>query len=285
MSADETEIAVAKQGETYSYCADGYSYIPREMTWNDRDGSNLYYDMLKQTAPRHQQWAEKFIKHMPLLRQVPVHSNPQGTQPFWLNDWFPPLDAIATYTIIAELQPKIYLEIGSGNSTKFARKAVDDHNLSTQIISIDPHPRAEIDTLCHQVIRQPLEDVDLSIFSSLSADDVLFLDSSHRALQNSDVTVFFTKILPIIPKGVLWGLHDIFLPYDYPEGWTQRLYNEQYLLMLYLLGGHKMDEIEMPVRFMTYCTDLPQKLHESGLGACHLDKDFIVGGAFWMRRI
>ena len=37
------------------------------------------------------------------------------------------------------------LEIGSGNSTKFARRAIRDHRLCTRITSIDPHPRAEID--------------------------------------------------------------------------------------------------------------------------------------------
>jgi hypothetical protein len=35
----------------------------------------------------------------------------------------------------------------------------------------------------------------------------------------------------------VWGLHDIFLPYDYPQEWVNRFYNEQYLLTSYLLGG------------------------------------------------
>ena len=45
--------------------------------------------------------------------------------PFWDNGWFPPLDALAIMGLIKKFKPKIYCEIGSGNSTKFARKAID----------------------------------------------------------------------------------------------------------------------------------------------------------------
>ena len=42
-------------------------------------------------------------------------------------------------------------------------------------------------------------------------------------------------------------MHDIFLPWDYPEEWRDRFYNEQYLLLSYLLGGADGDEIILPV--------------------------------------
>ena len=40
------------------------------------------------------------------------------------------------------------MQIGSGNSTKIARKAINDQKLKTKITSIDPHPRIEIDLIC-----------------------------------------------------------------------------------------------------------------------------------------
>jgi hypothetical protein len=49
--------------------------------------------------------------------------------------------------MIASKRPKQYFEIGSGNSTKFARQAIRDHG-ATRIVSIDPSPRAEIDAIC-----------------------------------------------------------------------------------------------------------------------------------------
>ncbi len=38
----------------------------------------------------------------------------------------------------------------------------------------------------------------------------------------------------------MYGIHDIFLPNDYPTEWNNRFYSEQYLLMMYLLGGGGM---------------------------------------------
>ena len=35
---------------------------------------------------------------------------------------------------VATLRPETYFEVGSGNSTKFVRRAIRDHNLNTRII-------------------------------------------------------------------------------------------------------------------------------------------------------
>jgi len=68
---------------------------------------------------------------------------------------------------------RVYFEIGSGHSTKFARHTIKRSaasrlplgGLQTKVISVDPHARAEIDALCDEVIRMPLEDSDHRIFS------------------------------------------------------------------------------------------------------------------------
>ena len=62
---------------------------------------------------------------------------------------------MALYTIIAETKPARYVEVGSGNSTRVAYKAVKEHSPDTKIISIDPYPRAEIDHLAAEIIRKP----------------------------------------------------------------------------------------------------------------------------------
>ena len=51
-------------------------------------------------------------------------------------------------------RPRRFIEIGSGNSTKFARRAIRDHWLNTSIVSIDPFPRSEIDAICDEVVRR-----------------------------------------------------------------------------------------------------------------------------------
>jgi hypothetical protein len=76
------------------------------------------------------------------------------------------------------------------------------------LTSVDPQPRASIDPLCDCVIRQPLEEVDTGLFEELQPGDFLFIDSSHRAFTNSDVTILFMNLLPSLGNGVVVHLHD-----------------------------------------------------------------------------
>jgi hypothetical protein len=195
---------------------------------------------------------EAFLPLLPKLAEIPATSA-DPAEPHWVNGWIPAFDAISLYAFVALRNPVLYLEVGSGTSTKFVRKAISDHRLRTKIVSIDPHPRSEIDALCDRVIRKPLEDTDIRVFDFLKEGDVVFFDGSHRALQNSDATVFLTEVMPRFKPGVLVGIHDIFLPWDYPPEWTRRYYSEQYLLACYLLGGNAL-RIELPV---VYCSQTP----------------------------
>ena len=167
--------------------------------------------------------------------------------PYWHNIFFSAMDAITLYSVLGLRKPARYLEVGSGNSTKFARRAVRDLGLSTEIISVDPHPRADVDALCDRVIREPFEDVPPAVFTDLGPGDMLFVDSSHVVFQNSDVTVFFLEVLPRLRAGVTVHVHDIFLPFDYPRLWRDRHYSEQYLLAAYLLGGANRLRVLLPL--------------------------------------
>ena len=130
--------------------------------------------------------------------KIPLQGDYSGLEPFWLNTWFPPLDGMALFGMLRRRKPSVFIEIGSGMSTKFARKAISTYGLETRIISIDPAPRNQIDVLVDETVPAGLEDVDQKLFSQLQANDFLFIDSSHRAFQNSDVTVLFLEILPAL---------------------------------------------------------------------------------------
>ena len=147
-------------------------------------------------------------------------------------------------------RPKNYLEIGSGNSTMFASHTRDAASLPTIISSIDPRPRAEIDSICQRKIRAPLEDCDLALFNELTAGDILFFDGSHRVFMNSDVTVFFLEVIQRLKPGVLVHIHDIFLPADYPPDWSQSLFAEQYMLAAMLLCGAPPFKVIFPSYFV-----------------------------------
>ncbi|MGN6100929.1 MAG: class I SAM-dependent methyltransferase [Devosia sp.] len=197
-------------------------------------------------------WLDRVEKYLPDLASVSLNGFPAEPQPYWLNDFLPGLDAVLLYSMIRELAPPIYLEVGSGNSTKFVRKAIVDGHLDTKIISIDPHPRAIVDELCNEIIRLPVEDIPARELADLAASaQVIFIDNSHRSFQSSDVTVAFTEIIPAIAPGTYYGIHDIMLPLDYPDPWRDRFYNEQYLMAAYLLGGADGDRPIFPGLFAT----------------------------------
>ena len=198
-------------------------------------------------------WLAKILDHSNEFVTIPIFRDGiDSSSPYYYNNFIPALDGMSLYTFIAERAPHNYIEIGSGNSTKFARRAIENQSTNTKIISIDPQPRAKIDLLCDQFTRQPLENVPLTFFEQLKAGDILVFDGSHRSFINSDATIFFLDILPRLEPGVLVGIHDIFLPWDYPGEWgASRWYNEQYLLMAYLLGGGKDIKIILPNTYVS----------------------------------
>lgn len=205
-----------------------------------------------------------------------------GTAPVWNSGYLPGLDIIGIYTMLAWLRPETYFEVGSGNSTKVAAKAISEQNLYTKIISVDPAPRAEIDRIAHVIFRQPFETIDLSILSQLKTNDILFIDNSHRILPNSDAMVFFLEALPQLPKGVVVQVHDVYLPYDYPQFMCDRFYSEQYGLAIALLSNPEKFEILLPNYFISEDDELSALLEPywSQPALSNVERH---GGSFWFR--
>ncbi|MDX9853989.1 MAG: class I SAM-dependent methyltransferase [Tenuifilaceae bacterium] len=203
-------------------------------------------------------------------------------KPTWNNGYLPGMDIIGIYTLIAELKPQKYIEIGSGNSTKVAFKAKTEQSINTKIISIDPMPRADIDSLADLIIRKPFENIDYNILDELNENDILFVDNSHRILPNSDAMVFFLEILPKLKKGVVVHIHDIYLPYDYPQFMCDRFYSEQYGLAMYLLANSKKYEPILPNYFIYEDKELSKQI-EPIWSHKNLNGVERHGGSFWLR--
>lgn len=259
-----------------------YTYSPKRRSWDTLPCGNVYENIISRNKDVYFKYVKDCSQFIDNFKAIPFTTSKNASEPFWSNSFFPPLDAISLYGLIAQKKPAVYMEVGSGNSTKFARRAISDHGLDTKIISVDPYPRAEIDSLCDEVLRVCAETLPVERFAALNSGDVLFIDNSHRSFQNSDVTFFFTEILPNLRPGVIYGMHDIFLPNDYPESWAMRFYNEQYLLMSYLLGGAGGDEILFPVAYMSGREEVKAALQAEDEGNLPWGKDRLYGGAFWM---
>ena len=149
--------------------------------------------------------------------------------------WFPSLDSAAAYALVRERKPRHIIEVGSGHSTRVLAKASGGLG---EIVAIDPAPRADIAGLPGvRVVASTVQTAPAGTFAALGPGDLLFVDSSHILMPGSDVDVLFGRVLPALPKGALVHLHDIFLPFDYPEIWGWRNYNEQQGVLPLLASG------------------------------------------------
>ena len=240
-------------------------------------------EIIDKQRETYQFWLQKINDLAPQLQAIKkLADEKDSTQPGWNNEFLPGLDIMALYAIIAETKPGRYVEVGSGNSTKVAHRAVKDHGLSTRIISIDPYPRAEIDSLAHEIVRKPFEAVDTSWLAELDAGDILFIDNSHRMLPNSDATVFFLETMPALKPGVIVHIHDIYLPYDYPQFMCDRFYSEQYGLAIALLANPQRYQPIFPCYFISEDATLSTLI--SGIWE-HPNTQGVErhGGSFWLK--
>jgi hypothetical protein len=252
--------------------------------WGYETPNPFLYDIIDQRRATYRSHLQTFTRFIDDFVRIDARPGPDAhpSDPCWINGWLPALDSVALYAFLVLNKPAHYVEVGSGNSTKFARRAITDHGLPTQIISIDPNPRAEINDICDRTIREPAERVPVEVFDMLGANDILFIDSSHRVLMNSDVTALFLDVLPRLKPGVIVEIHDVTLPYDYPAAWTGRYYSEQYLLAAYLLARGSLFDIELANTFISVDPEL-QKVMSPLWARPQLSGVETHGGSFWIR--
>lgn len=242
---------------------------PHQLLYQHIAGGNQHYAVLLQNI----------LLHKKDLLSIPFEET-TGSKPCWKNDFFPGLDIAVLYGMLTALNPKRYLEIGSGTSTKVAAKAKTEQQLNFSITCIDPYPRKEITAVADEWLNVPLQQAPLSLFEELQANDVLFFDGSHLLHANSDVQWFFMEVLPRLKTGVVVQVHDVYLPYDYPQNMCDRFYAEQYMLAAMLLSNPDRYEILAPNFFMSEDAGLNTILEPLWKELPGVEKH---GGSFWWR--
>jgi hypothetical protein len=158
------------------------------------------------------------------------------------NILFGPGDAEYWYQLIRTIKPLRIFEIGSGNSTLVAMKAVGKNREETpgyscRHLCIEPFERPWLEKTGLPIIRKKVEDIGAGLFAELQVNDILFIDSSHVIRPQGDVLFEYLELLPLLRKGVIVQIHDIFSPRNYPKHFlsdTVRFWNEQYLLEAFL---------------------------------------------------
>lgn len=201
-----------------------------------RPGYPALEALFDESAPMFMDWLgaiESFSESLLAIGDVAPAPAPR-----WNQDWFPRLDAAIAYTVVRQKASRRIVEIGSGHSTRFFARAIADGRLNTEILAIDPAPRAALEGLRRVTLdRRTVQEVGLAPFGGLAAGDILTIDSSHILMPGSDVDLLLNTVLPTLPPGAIVHFHDIFLPDGYPSLWDWRGYNEQLGVAALLMGG------------------------------------------------
>jgi len=203
---------------------------------------------------------------------------------FFSNPMYSYADAIFLYCMIRHMRPRRIIEVGSGYSSAVI---MDTNEIFFQnkilCTFIDPFQSLlslmkEGDEKRNEIIKKKLQDVDVDVFSKLSARDILFIDSTHVSKIDSDVNLIFFCILPRLKRDVYVHFHDVFYPFEYPKEWVYegRAWNEAYLLRAFL----QYNDAYKIVLF----NDFLAHFHEDKLSELPLCMKN-TGGSIWIKRI
>lgn len=156
-------------------------------------------------------------------------------------------DAEFLYQFVRFTNPSRVIEIGSGSSTTYLSAALQRNNsvdiVSQNHICYEPYEHPWLSNLPINLIRKRIETISpYDIADTLSAGDLLFIDSSHMIRPQGDVLFLFLEVLPLLKSGTYIHIHDIFTPRDYQYEWHVNnglFWNEQYLVESILVNSNR----------------------------------------------
>jgi Methyltransferase domain len=200
------------------------------------------------------------------------------------NDSYPLADARVLYAMVRHLRPARIVELGSGQTTRVMAQACRENATDgspARLRAFDPFPTAVDDGLpgLAELARVKAQEVPDEVFTELEDGDVLFVDTTHTVKIASDVNHIILRVLPLLAPGVIVHVHDIFLPYEYPEFFfaDYALYwAEQYLLQAFLAFN---SEFEVLCAVNVLGRERGERMAAAGV---------LLGGepasSFWIRR-
>jgi len=166
---------------------------------------------------------------------------------------FTRVDALTLYMMLRRHRPARYIEVGSGLSTWYAAQAAARNASEGNPIAmtvVDPFVSDATRALPGiEIIDQEAQDLPANRFTSLAADDVLFIDSTHIVRIDGEVPHLVLDVLPALDPGVFVHVHDVNFPYNVPydpgayvfdRRWPM-LFTESMLVQAYLCDNPKVE--------------------------------------------
>ncbi len=218
-------------------------FIPKHLKYslrNDRNLPGIDFNISEQLS------ILQLFNYNDELLKFPIEKQNRNIEFCYTDGMFRSGDAEYLYNIIRHYKPGKIIEIGSGHSTLMAINAIkqnykSDNTYECDHICIEPFENKWLEQTNVKIIRKLVETTDISLFKSLKAGDILFIDSTHMIRPQGDVLFEYLEILPQLNHGVIIHIHDIFTPKDYLNEWISepRFWNEQYLLEAFLTNNNE----------------------------------------------
>lgn len=200
--------------------------------------------------------------------------------------------AAALHTMLRHYKPSKVFEIGSGFSSlvfsgALTRNAAEGYSCEYTIV--DPYPSCLLKggnlPALAKIIPERVELTDSNMYEGLGENDFIFIDSGHTVRTGGDVNFLFLDVLPRLAPGVLIHIHDIDLPYEYPEVYFtnpsfRMFWTEAYLLQSFLAFNSQFEVL----LGMAYLMIDRKKEFQEAFPAYDPTKHKSISGSFWIRR-
>ncbi len=198
--------------------------------------------------------------------------------------------AAVLHSVIRTRRPRRVIEVGSGFSSRVIAAALRMNaaqGAPARYTVIDPEPSPATAALpgITRLVQERVELTGPERFETLGPDDLLFIDSSHMVKLGSDVNFLFLDVLPRLGPGVLVHVHDICLPFEYPEVYFTNpafrvFWTEAYLLQAFLAFNSRFEVLLGMAWLMSDHLDAFRR----AFPRWDPERSPVMSGSFWIRR-
>ena len=207
-----------------------------------------------------------------------------GSLYHYRNAMFGFADGLILYAFLRHFKPARVIEVGSGFSSGLMLDTARALTPAPHFTFIDPYSTDIIDVLksrpagSYDLVRKPVQEVDLSLYAELAENDILFIDSSHVVKIGSDLSTILYSILPSLKAGVIVHFHDIYYPFEYHEAMLMegRAWNEIYLVRAFLQFNSSFE--------ILFFNSFVERMHGDKLAQKLPNYSRSTGNSLWLRK-
>lgn len=229
------------------------------------------------------------------LSEITFAEEPDGETRYYAdNIGFAIGDATVLAAMIRHFRPRRIIEIGAGLSTAVMLDVLERYRpgpMSIECVEPDPSRLRSLlrrdDTERLTIHERLVQDLPLSFFAGLEANDILFIDSSHVLKLGSDVAFLLLDVLPRLAPGVVVHVHDISASFEYSPEWYDegRAFNEAPVVRAFLAFNRGFEILFFCDYLARFQRDALAARMPHALRQPKASKDENASSSLWLRRV